>query len=156
MKHFNERKKIFGIIVRNRQLARICLEYKQTWLLVKRGTCQFQFWEMLQIAKPQVHQFQNINGFIDSKNPVSIISWNQSNRFMGHLWIQTDHNLHHKCPHYGQSVTINMYDQTMISLESCSINYDRVWSAYFFMGGHLGFLHLCWNFSDFCFQLYSA
>ena len=45
---------------------------------------------------------------------------------MGDLWIQTDHNLGHECPDYGQPAIIRMYDQTMISLESCSIYYDRV------------------------------
>ena len=57
---------------------------------------------------------------------------------MGHLWIQTDHNLDHKRPDYDQPVTINMYDQSMISLESCSIYCDRVCSGCFCMGGQPG------------------
>ena len=61
---------------------------------------------------------------------------------MGHLWIQTEHNLDHKCPDYGQPLTINMYDQTMISLESCSIHYGRVWSACFCMIGQAVFSKL--------------
>ena len=90
-----------GKIVRNTQLARIRFEYKQTYLFEKRGTCQFQFWELFQFANPQIHQFED-NGFIDSKNPVSVSSRNQGNHFIGHLWIQTDHNRDHKCPDYGQ------------------------------------------------------
>ena len=79
------------------------------------GIQEFQF------ENPQIHQFEDKNGFIDSKDPVSILLSTQGNHIMGHLWIQTDHNLDHECLDYGQLVTINMYDQTMISLESCSI-----------------------------------
>ena len=77
-------------------------------------------------CRPPIHHIADKNGFIDSKNPVFILSWNQGNHNMGHLWIQADHNLDHKCPDYGQLETINMYDQTVISLESCSIYYGRV------------------------------
>ena len=73
---------------------------------------------MFQFANPQIHQFEDKNGFLDSKDPVSILLWNQGNHIMRHLWIQTDHNQDHNCPDYGQPVTIDMYDQTMISLES--------------------------------------
>ena len=41
-----------GKTVRNTQLVRICFEYKQTWLFAKKGTSQFQFWELLQFATP--------------------------------------------------------------------------------------------------------
>ena len=68
------------------------------------------------VCKPQIHQFEDKSGFID-KNLVFILSRNQGNHIMDHLWIQTDHNLDHKCPDYCQPVTINVYDQTMISLE---------------------------------------
>ena len=81
-----------------------------------RGICRLQFWEVLQAASPQVHHIADKNGLIDSKNPVSILSWNQGNQIMGHLWIQTDHNLHHKCPDYGQPVTMSLYDQPGIML----------------------------------------
>ena len=60
---------------------------------------------------------------------------------MGHWWIQTDHNLDHKCPDYDQPLTINMYEQTMLSLESCFMYYDRVRSACFCMGGQPGIGH---------------
>ena len=60
------------------------------------------------------------------KNPVYILSWKYSKHIMDHLWNQTDHNLDQKSPDYGQPVTINMCDQTITSLESCSIYYDRV------------------------------
>ena len=112
--------------VRNTQLAKISLEYNQTWLLATKGTCQFQFLELVQFANPQIHLFEDKNRFIDSKDPVSILLWNQGNHMMGHLWVQTDHNQDHKYPDYGQPVTMNIYEQTMISLESCSICYDRV------------------------------
>ena len=108
------------------QLATMCLEYKQTCLLAKRGNCQFLFGELFHFANPQIQKFLHKNGFIDSKNLFSILSWNQGNHIMGHIWIQTDLNLDHKCPDYGEPVTMNMYGQTMISLESCSIYYDKV------------------------------
>ena len=73
---------------------------------------RIQFWEVFQVAGLQVHNIAGKNGFIDSKNSVSILSWNQGNHNMGHLWLQTDHNLDHKCPDYGEPVKINMYDQT--------------------------------------------
>ena len=104
-----------GKTLRNTQLARICFDYKQIWLFATKGTCQFQFRELFQFATPQIDHIADKNGFIDSKNPVSILSLNQGN-----------HNMGNKCPDYGQRVTINMYDQTMISLESCSMYYDRV------------------------------
>ena len=58
---------------------------------------------------------------MDSKNPIFIVSWTQGDHIMGHLWIQTDNNLDHKFPGYDQTLIMNMYGQTMISLESCSI-----------------------------------
>ena len=64
-----------------------------------------------------MHQFENKNGFTDSKDPASILWWNQGNHIIGHLWIQIDHNQDHNFPDYGQPVTINMYDQTMIMTE---------------------------------------
>ena len=82
--------------------------------------------QQFQFENPQMQQFEDKNDFIDPKDPVSLLSWNQDNHIMGHLWIQTDDNLDHKYPDYGQRVTINMYDQSMISLESCSIYYGRV------------------------------
>ena len=82
--------------------------------------------QQFQFENPQIHQFEDKNGFQDSKDPISILLWSQGNHIMGHLCIQTDHNLDHKCPDYGQRVTINMCDQTMISLESCSFYYGRV------------------------------
>ena len=126
-------------IVRNTQLAKFSLEYNQTWLLATKGTCQFQFLELVQFANPQIHLFEDKNGVIDSKNPVYILFWNQGNYIMGHLWVHTDHNQDHKYPYYGQPVIINIYDQTMISLESCSIYYNRVWIACFCMGGQPGY-----------------
>ena len=63
--------------------------------------------------------------FYRLKNPVSILSWNQGDHNMGHSRIQTDHNLDHKFPDYGQPANVNMYDQTMVSLESCFMYYDR-------------------------------
>ena len=103
--------------MRNTQLTGICFDYKQIWLLATKDTRQFQFGNCFCLQRPQRRHIADKNGFIDSKNPVSILSMNQGNHNMGHLWIQTDHNLDHKCPDYGQPVTINMYDQTMISLE---------------------------------------
>ena len=91
-------------------------EEEQANKVANGGTCCFQFWEAFQVANPQIHQFEEKNGFIDSKNPIYILSWNQGNHIVGHLWIQTGHNLDYKCPDYSQSVTVNMYDQTMISL----------------------------------------
>ena len=98
----------------------------------------FSFGNCFSLQRPQIHHIADKNGFIDSKSPVSISLLNQGNHNMGYLWIQTDHNLDHKPPDYGQPVTINMYDQTTISLESCSIYYGRVWSACFCMGGQPG------------------
>ena len=112
---------------------------KDGCLRAKEGTCQFQFGELFQFANTLIHQFQDINGLIDSKNLVYILSWNQGNHIMGHLWIQADHHLDHKCSDYDQPVTINMYDQTMISLESCSIYYGWVWSICFCIVGQPGF-----------------
>ena len=97
------------------------------------------FGNCFSLQRPQIHHIANKNGFIASKNVVSISSLNQGNHNMGHLWINTDHNLDHKGPDYGQPVTINMYDQTMISLESCCIYYGRVWLACFCMGGQPGY-----------------
>ena len=76
----------------------------------------FSFRNCFSLQLPQIHHIAGKNGFIDSKNPVSISSLNQGNHNMGHLWIQTDYNLDHKCPDYGQPVTINMCDQTGIML----------------------------------------
>ena len=103
--------------------------------LRKKAHVNFSFENCCSLQRPQIHHIADKNGFIDSKNPVSISSLNQGNHNTGHLWIQTDHNLNRKCPDYGQPVTINMYDQTMISLEPCSIYYCRVWSVCFCMGG---------------------
>ena len=129
---------IFGKTVRNTQVVRICFEYKQTCLFATKGTCQFQFWELFQFATPPNTSHCQQNGFIDSKYMVSISLLNQGNHNMGQLWIQTNHNLNHKRPDYGQPVTINIYDQTMISLESCSMYYYRVFSACSCMGGQPG------------------
>ena len=49
-------------------------EQEQTNRDVNEGTCGIQFWEMLQVARPQIHQIEDKNGFIDSKIPVSILS----------------------------------------------------------------------------------
>ena len=87
--------------------------------------------QQFQFENPQMHQFEDKNGFIDSKDPVYILLWSECNLIMGDLWIQTDHNLDHKCPDNGPLITTNMYDQTMISLESCCIYYGRLWSACF-------------------------
>ena len=106
--------------------------------------------QQFQFENPQMHQFEDKNDFIDSKDPVSILLWSQGYHIMGHLWIQTDHNLDHKCPDYGQPVTKNMYDQSMISPESCSINYGRVWSVCFCMGGQPGVVYF-----KFFFKFYS-
>ena len=78
----------------------------------------FSFGDCFSLQTPQIHQFEDKNGFINSKNPVSISLWNLGNPIKGYLSIQTDHNEDHKCPDYGQLVTINMYDQSMISLFS--------------------------------------
>ena len=65
--------------------------------------------------------------FIDSKNTVFTVSRNQGNKhIMGYLWKWTDYNLDYKCPDYDRPATIDIYDQTMISLESNSVYYDRV------------------------------
>ena len=121
------------------------------WRLTRVGCVQqtahvnFSFGNCFSLQRPQIHHIADKNGFIDWKNPVSISSLNQGKHNMGHLWIQTDHNLNHKCPDYGQPVTINMYDQTMISLESCSMYYDRVWPVCFCMGGQPGYINGCDN-----------
>ena len=111
------------------------IEVNPGWLFAKNAHVNFSFGNCFSLQRPQIHHIADKNGFIDSKNLVSISLLNQGNHNMGHLWIQTDHNLDHKCPNYGQPSTIDMYDQTMISLESCSIYYGRVWSACFCMGG---------------------
>ena len=81
------------------------------------GTSRIQFWKAFQFENPQIHQFQDKNCFIDLKNLVSILSWNQGKHFMGHLWIQTNHNLDHKCPDYDQSgIMLFLLWQSMISL----------------------------------------
>ena len=98
----------------------------------------FCFGNCFSLQLPQIHHIAGKNGFRDSKNPVSISSLNQGNHNMGRLWIQTDHNLGHKSSDYGQPVTINMYDQTMISLESRCMYYDRVWPACFCVWGQPG------------------
>ena len=108
---------------------------QQTWLLASERGMSISVLGMVSVCKPQIHQFEDKSGFTDSKNPVSILSWNQGNHIMSHLWIQTDHNLHHKCPDDGPCAIINMYHQIMISLESCCIYYGRVWSACFCMEG---------------------
>ena len=89
------------------------------------GICHVQFWELFPVAGAQYITLQTRMVVWTQKNLVSLLSWNQGNHNMGHLWIQIDHNLDHKCPDHGQPVTRNMNDQTMISLESCSMYYDR-------------------------------
>ena len=100
-----------------------CEKYSISWNMFQIQ--QFQF------ENPQIHQFEDKNGFIDSKDPFHILLWSKCNLIMGYLWIQTDHNLDHKCPDNGPPLTTNMYDQTMISLKSCCIYYGRLWSACF-------------------------
>ena len=66
-------------------------------------------------------------------------SWNQGmNHITRHLWNQNEHNLADKCPDYGQPQTLKMFSQTMISLESYSSCYHKIWSACFCMGGQRG------------------
>ena len=77
-------------------------------------------------CRPPVYHISYKNSFLDSKYLVSILPWIQGNHNLGHLWNQIDHNLDHKCPDYRQPVTINIYDQIIISLESCFMYYDRV------------------------------
>ena len=57
---------------------------------------------------------------------IVFVFWNQGTHFMGLLWIQTCYNLDYKHQDYGPPLNLNMYDQIMISLESCSIYYDKV------------------------------
>ena len=90
------------------------------------STCRIQFWEMFQFANPQIHQLEVKKWFYRLKKSGFYFIVESGNHNMGHLWLQNDPNLDHKCPDYGQPVTINMYDQTMVGLESCSIYYDRV------------------------------
>ena len=56
---------------------------------------RIQFWEVFQVAGPQVHHIADKDGFTNSKNSVFTISWNQGNHNVGHSRIQTDHNLGH-------------------------------------------------------------
>ena len=66
------------------------LQLQKTKSLFEFGSSQF-----MSFAGPQAHHIADKKSFIDSKNPVSILSWNQGNHNLGHLWIQTDHNLDH-------------------------------------------------------------
>ena len=103
--------------VRNTELTRICFEYKQTWLVAKRGTGKFSVLGGVSVCKPPMHHFQDKNGFIDSKNPLFIVLWNQGSHIIGYLWIQTDHNLDHKFPHCDQPGSMLYLSwQSMISL----------------------------------------
>ena len=119
------------------------MEVNPGWMFATKGHVNFSSRNCFSLQHPQIHHIADKNGFIDSKHPVSISSLNPGNHNIGHLWIQTDHNLDHKCPNYGQPVTINMYDQTMINLESCSMYYDRVWPACFCTGGQPGISISC-------------
>ena len=60
-------------------------EEEQANMVVSGGTCRGQFWELFQFSNTQIYQFDDKNGFIDSKNLVSILLWNQGNHNMGHL-----------------------------------------------------------------------
>ena len=72
------------------------------------------------------HRLKKTGFYLDSGN-----TRNHSNHHMGNLWIQTYYNMDENCPDHCQPVTINIYGQSMISLESCSIQYGRVWLACF-------------------------
>ena len=79
--------------------------------------------EDVSICYPLIHHIEKKRSHKSRKIRFFIVSRKQSNHIMNHLWIQTDHNLDHKCPHYGQPLIINMCGQTMIRLESCSTCY---------------------------------
>ena len=138
--------------MRNTQLARIWFKYKQTWLQVN-----FSFRNCFRLQIPKYIIFRTITVSQCQKiRYAPTLSWNQGNHIMGHLWNKTDHNLDHEYPDYGQAVTINMYDQSMINPESCSIYYDRIWSACFCMEWNLVWLRwvIVSPFHIFCFWFF--
>ena len=55
----------------------------QANMVANRGACR-------------IHQFEGKNGFIDKKSGFYLLR-NQGNHINGHLGIETDHNLDHKC-----------------------------------------------------------
>ena len=98
LKEGSEGSTIVGRTVRNTQLVKIGFEYNSFSLKTPN---------YINLETKTVFRTQKIK---------LLFLWSQGNQFLGHLWIQTHHNLDHKCSDYGQRVTKNMCDQTLTNL----------------------------------------